>query len=111
MSESRPLDDTPTRLQQDARVIHSSEIADDPAGFEGDYVPLEDHQQTWDTAQRLRADVSRLRKERDLEHESAEIWKFNADKHLADVSRLQQEHALLRRSLDILVKQMADAGV
>jgi hypothetical protein len=29
----------------------------------------------------------------------------------ADVSRLQQEHALLRRSLDILVKQMADAGV
>jgi hypothetical protein len=29
----------------------------------------------------------------------------------AEVSRLQQENALLRRSLDILVKQMADAGV
>lgn len=26
----------------DARVIHSSEIADDPGGFHGDYVPLED---------------------------------------------------------------------
>jgi hypothetical protein len=25
------------------RIVHSSEIADDPGGFEGDYVPLEDH--------------------------------------------------------------------
>jgi hypothetical protein len=33
---------TPQRPKGDARVIHSSEIAGDPAAFEGDYVPLED---------------------------------------------------------------------
>jgi hypothetical protein len=28
----------------DTRVIHSSEIADDPGGFAGDYVPLADYE-------------------------------------------------------------------
>ncbi len=32
----------PKETRDDMRVIHSSEIADDPAAFHGDYVPLED---------------------------------------------------------------------
>jgi hypothetical protein len=45
------------------------------------------------------------------EQEQHNAWRKRADEAEAEVSRLQQENALLRRSLDILVKQMADAGV
>jgi hypothetical protein len=37
-------------------------------------------------------------------------WQARAEKAEADVSRLQQENALLRRSLEMLTKQMAADG-
>jgi hypothetical protein len=101
-------DDTPTRLRNDARVIHSSEIADDPGGFAGDYVPLEDHQQTWDVAQRLTAEVSRLQQEHATKQRDADYWRGLFNDADAYTAKLLEENALLRRSLEMLTKQMAE---
>jgi hypothetical protein len=61
----------------------------------------------------LRAEVSRLREAQAKKQAESDYWrgKFNfADGALAtaesDVSRLQQENALLRRSMEMLTKQM-----
>jgi hypothetical protein len=40
---ARTVQAEPAPQPATTRIVHSSEIADDPGGFEGDYVPLEDH--------------------------------------------------------------------
>jgi hypothetical protein len=99
---SKPVapDDTPTRLLDDETIHFSSCGLLDSSSDVCDCRVAE-----------LRAEVSRLREERELDIARLETLGKFLTRAESDVSRLQQEHALLRRSLDILVKQMADAGV
>jgi prefoldin subunit 5 len=82
---SKP-DDIPTRLQQIQRRFEASYYVDNSAES-----AVED----------LLAEVSRLR-------EALADVKDMREDLAAEVSRLQQENALLRRSLEMLTKQLKD---
>jgi chromosome segregation ATPase len=90
MSESRPPDDTPTRLPSE-QVIEIDEDGNV-------HYP--------DELTELRAEVSRLQQENATKQREADYWRglFNAADE--DTAKALEENALLRRSLEMLAKQL-----
>jgi 3-deoxy-D-manno-octulosonic-acid transferase len=109
---SRPPDDTPTRLKESDEVFAALDALFGLGGMTDPYFILGNIKSRVEETKLLRAEVSRLREALKQQREAFSVSSTDRERQLAaDVSRLQQENALLRRSLDILVKQMADAGV
>jgi hypothetical protein len=113
MSESRPPDDTLTRLPLIPETLdeacHCGFYPEGGDPVYGSKCPIIEHRvrsgaqwrqhyiEEFNDSRELRAEVSRLREA--LVRGSNVLAQTEAD-----VSRLQQKNALLRRSLDILVK-------
>jgi hypothetical protein len=99
-------DDTPTRLDEiEKRWQDQADINTDVQFLLAEVSRLRDVNDALKAevaAQKTRANTNAI--ERTDARERAEAAE-------AEVSRLQQENALLRRSLEMLTKQMADSGV
>jgi hypothetical protein len=139
MSESRPPDDTLTRLPLIPETLdeacHCGFYPEGGDPVYGSKCPIIEHRvrsgaqwrqhyiEEFNDSRELRAEVSRLREalkqweswgiiEIAVRNQSVsdymDHWEGRALKAEADVSRLQQENALLRRSLEMLTKQMAE---
>ena len=129
MSESRPPDDTPTRLQRyqvgyagyhanTLISIHPSDVGDwcKWADVEAEVSRLREElerskvpgliRNLLDDNEKTLADVSRLQQENALMREAMSIQAAGGDELHAERRKLLEENALLRRSLEMLTKQL-----
>jgi hypothetical protein len=106
---ARTVQAEPAPQPATTRIVHSSEIADDPGGFEGDYVPLEDHRAAIAQVGQGSAVIAWSKQDDDLDRIAC-AWAFESDADFDSRPKSEAAAIYLARGVRRLLANSSSVG-